>query len=181
MTTLHDFGGVLGRPLDTFFRAFTTSWSQLLTRVWSGPWYKWWMIPEGINNKRWRRMFPRILDTQWLPWTENHIQYIERFHDAPSPSCARLTVWTRTPSCTAAWLSIECGELMEHDPVKAKPLEGAKLEGAHFPYKLPPLTWPAGRERCGPSKLACGLPRPPTTWNFLYDSSHEIAGDYVEK
>jgi hypothetical protein len=37
MTTLHDFGGVLGRPLDTFFWAITISWSQLLVRVWSGP------------------------------------------------------------------------------------------------------------------------------------------------
>ena len=30
MTTLHDFGGVLGHPLDTFFWALTISWSQLL-------------------------------------------------------------------------------------------------------------------------------------------------------
>ena len=37
VTTLHDFGGVLGRPLDTFFWALTSSWSQLLARVWSGP------------------------------------------------------------------------------------------------------------------------------------------------
>jgi hypothetical protein len=33
---LYDFGGVLGRPLDTFFWALTISWSRLLTRVWSG-------------------------------------------------------------------------------------------------------------------------------------------------
>ena len=33
MTTLHDFGGVLGRPLDTFFWALTISWSPLLVRV----------------------------------------------------------------------------------------------------------------------------------------------------
>ena len=37
VTTLHDFGDVLGRPLDTFFWALTISWSQLLARVWSGP------------------------------------------------------------------------------------------------------------------------------------------------
>ena len=30
MTTLHDFGGVLGRPLDAFFWALTISWSWLL-------------------------------------------------------------------------------------------------------------------------------------------------------
>ena len=37
VTTLHDFGGVLGRPLDTFFWTLTISWSRLLARVWSGP------------------------------------------------------------------------------------------------------------------------------------------------
>ena len=37
VTTLHDFGGVLGRPLDTFFWAITISWSRLLARVRSGP------------------------------------------------------------------------------------------------------------------------------------------------
>ena len=37
VTTLHDVGGVLGRPLDTFFWALTMSWSRLFARVWSGP------------------------------------------------------------------------------------------------------------------------------------------------
>ena len=37
VTTLHAFGGVLGRPLDTFVWAVTISWSRLLARVWSGP------------------------------------------------------------------------------------------------------------------------------------------------
>ena len=37
VTTLHDFGGVLGRPLDTFFWALTISWSRLLACVRSGP------------------------------------------------------------------------------------------------------------------------------------------------
>ena len=36
VTTLHGFGGVLGRPLDTFFWALTISWSRLLARVWGG-------------------------------------------------------------------------------------------------------------------------------------------------
>jgi hypothetical protein len=36
VTTLHDFGGVLERPLDTFFWTLTNSWSRLLARVWSG-------------------------------------------------------------------------------------------------------------------------------------------------
>jgi hypothetical protein len=30
VTTLHDFGGVLGRALDTFCWALTSSWSRLL-------------------------------------------------------------------------------------------------------------------------------------------------------
>jgi hypothetical protein len=37
VTTLHDFGGILGRPLDTFFWALIISWSRLSARVWSGP------------------------------------------------------------------------------------------------------------------------------------------------
>jgi hypothetical protein len=36
LTTLGDFGGVLGRPLDTFFWALAISWTRLLARVWSG-------------------------------------------------------------------------------------------------------------------------------------------------
>ena len=37
VTTLHDFGGALGRPLDTFIWALAITWSQHLARVWSGP------------------------------------------------------------------------------------------------------------------------------------------------
>ena len=37
VTALYDLGGVMGRPLDTFFWALTISWSWLLARVWSGP------------------------------------------------------------------------------------------------------------------------------------------------
>ena len=37
VTALHDFGGVLGRPSDTFFWALTMSWSRPLAHVWSGP------------------------------------------------------------------------------------------------------------------------------------------------
>ena len=37
MTTLHDFEGVLGRPLDTFFWTLKPSWLRLLARVWSDP------------------------------------------------------------------------------------------------------------------------------------------------
>ena len=38
VTTLHDFGGILGWPLDNFFWALTISWSRLLALMWSGPW-----------------------------------------------------------------------------------------------------------------------------------------------
>ena len=38
ITTLHNFGSVLGRwPLDTFLWALTISWSRFLAHVWSGP------------------------------------------------------------------------------------------------------------------------------------------------
>jgi hypothetical protein len=37
VTTLQDFGGVLGRPLTSFFWALTISWSRLLAHVWSVP------------------------------------------------------------------------------------------------------------------------------------------------
>jgi hypothetical protein len=37
VTRLHEFGGVLGWPLHTFFWALTISRSQLLAHVWSGP------------------------------------------------------------------------------------------------------------------------------------------------
>jgi hypothetical protein len=48
VTTLHDFGGESGRPLDTFFRALTISWSWLLARVWSGP------VPKNLP-RQWSR------------------------------------------------------------------------------------------------------------------------------
>ena len=48
MSALHNFGGVLGWPLDTFFWALTISrsWSRLLARVWSGP----YVIPDIVSN-----------------------------------------------------------------------------------------------------------------------------------
>ena len=48
MTTLHDLGGVLGRPLDTFFWAPTFSWSQLLASVRSGPN---WLVLEILGSR----------------------------------------------------------------------------------------------------------------------------------
>ena len=40
MTTLHDFGGLLGQPLDTFFWALTISWSRLVCEVALSVWEK---------------------------------------------------------------------------------------------------------------------------------------------
>ena len=37
VTTLDDFGGVLGRPWDNFIWALRNSWSRLSARVWSSP------------------------------------------------------------------------------------------------------------------------------------------------
>ena len=37
VTILHDSGGILGWPSDTFFWALPIPWSRLLARVWSGP------------------------------------------------------------------------------------------------------------------------------------------------
>jgi hypothetical protein len=36
-TALHEFGGLLGQPLDTFIWALTISWSWLLAHVWRDP------------------------------------------------------------------------------------------------------------------------------------------------
>ena len=52
VTTWHDFGGVLGRPFDTFFWAPTVSWSRLLARVWSGPYYYAFIYVMGENFLR---------------------------------------------------------------------------------------------------------------------------------
>jgi hypothetical protein len=55
VTTLHDFEGVLGRPLVTFFWALMISWSPLLVHVWSEPDFIWYMLPihdaYGLHTK----------------------------------------------------------------------------------------------------------------------------------
>ena len=50
MTALHDLGGALGRPLDTFFWALTLSWSRLLACVQSDLEYhaRW----DGARHKK---------------------------------------------------------------------------------------------------------------------------------
>ena len=79
VTTLHDFGGVLRWPLDTFFWALIISWSRLLAHVWSGPkshithetkgqWpshsriYHWTKRPKSsCTLERWRPIDSKIL------------------------------------------------------------------------------------------------------------------------
>ena len=82
VTTLHDFGGVLGRPLDTFYWTLTISWSQLLGSVWSDNiwatshiWLKahehYFLIsllvqkgrdrPSSLHTRRWRPKSPNKL------------------------------------------------------------------------------------------------------------------------
>ena len=68
VTTLHDFGGVLGRPLDTFFGALTISWSRLLARVCGDPNKSMPNSPRlvpSIHTKllvcHWLSLAPRIL------------------------------------------------------------------------------------------------------------------------
>ena len=52
LTTLHDFGGDLGHPLDTFFWALTISWSQLLACVRVGPNCVFLILQEvGVERK----------------------------------------------------------------------------------------------------------------------------------
>jgi hypothetical protein len=58
MTTLHIFGGVLGRPFKTFFWALTISWSRLLARVW-----KW---PLGVSNLESHVFFPLTQVQKWM-------------------------------------------------------------------------------------------------------------------
>ena len=51
VTTLHDFGSDLGRPLDTFFWALTISWARLLARVWQQDLSKWMPTMHRIMLK----------------------------------------------------------------------------------------------------------------------------------
>ena len=62
VTTLHGFGGVLGRPLDTLFWALTISWKRLLARVWSGP-------KEVLQLHTTNLKTSSSASNQWCPWT----------------------------------------------------------------------------------------------------------------
>ena len=58
VTTLHEFGGVLRRLLNSFCWSLTTSRSRLLARVWSGPNSHWLDCHKetciALANLRWR-------------------------------------------------------------------------------------------------------------------------------
>ena len=54
VTTLHAFGSVLERPLNSFFWAFTSEWSRHLAHVWSDP-----------KSDQWQGRFLDI--TNWDP------------------------------------------------------------------------------------------------------------------
>jgi hypothetical protein len=47
VTVLHDLGGVLGQPLDTFFWVLTISWSRLLAHGWNGYELS-WALANGV-------------------------------------------------------------------------------------------------------------------------------------
>ena len=50
------FGGVLGRPLDTFFWALTIPWSRLLAHVGGGPKYHWMVYLDFFHRVTKRKL-----------------------------------------------------------------------------------------------------------------------------
>ena len=88
VTTLHDFEGVLARPLDTFFWALTISWSRLPPRVWSGP----------------NALIPRII----ISCVRSHINLHHRFksnfaRQGGLHSISMSTSWHLTQSHSDTW------------------------------------------------------------------------------
>ena len=60
-------GCVSGQPLDTFFWALTNSWSQLLARVWSGP-YTFTSISLPVSDQHlWNHRIQKCFQT-CLSW-----------------------------------------------------------------------------------------------------------------
>ena len=89
VTTLHDVGGVLWRPLDTFSWALTIWWSRQLTHVCSGPqsWgtsYTWLLLNKVYVHEFLTRVtfFSRVYNARmksrvvWLQWSLSIILYI---------------------------------------------------------------------------------------------------------
>jgi hypothetical protein len=80
VTTLHDFGGVVGRPLDTFFWALTVSWSLLLARVvalkiiWDGSagWLSWMLDNLG---ERYVLVYD-ISFSSWMFYSLCHVSHL---------------------------------------------------------------------------------------------------------
>ena len=85
MTTLHDFGGVLGRPWGTFFWALTVSWSRLLARGVKWPYCKSsssfkvtalcvpaWVLGEGKLNFCGSSQVTSMLISEWVKCGRKH-------------------------------------------------------------------------------------------------------------
>ena len=86
--TLHDCGGALGRPLDTFVWALTISWSRLLTHVWSGP---------QCRVKTWYNLFLSIF-LLWCLFLEPHHSSIGvRLRKVTNSTCIPRS-WTKLPT-----------------------------------------------------------------------------------
>ena len=76
VTTLHDLGGVLGRPSDTFFWALSISWSWLLARLWSGPQICWSIVStEDLDGfKQVKLPCGRISKNNKLYWISTELE-----------------------------------------------------------------------------------------------------------
>ena len=96
VTTLYDFGGVLGRPSDTFFWALTISWSRLLARVWrSDPYLTARCIARlDFVRRTWQSML------SWVCWLTKYNLYTT-LGDAHDDSSS-LSLWDLSFYCSFA-------------------------------------------------------------------------------
>jgi hypothetical protein len=131
VTTLHDFGGELGRqPLDTFFWALTVSRSWLLARV------KW----------RFGRTNPHTLIPCWMPeplppnnvrvgspqpWSDS--KWIETTHgNSRSNLKGKTAVNSTTKRASATQLKLACGLGDQEAGIRPKAVPAAGLRrGQH--------------------------------------------------
>ena len=96
VTTLHGFGGALGRPLDTFFWALTIPWSRLLARV------KWPPVALTRARKQSTRArgthFPQnslfTFATIWEPTSLINIKVEHQVYTTKLPSFSKRTLST---------------------------------------------------------------------------------------
>ena len=107
LTTLHDFGGVLGRPVDTFYWALTNSWSQLLACVWSGSY--WTRASNYLKRKQWLFCGNRepLLVPEVRRWCNKLAPVHLRVRKWGAPRQAK-TWWTRSFNSKRGSLSYLC-------------------------------------------------------------------------